>query len=397
MFPEKKDTREGLSGECLTKSALSFDDSTKRKSLPFDVNLSPFSEHASQNFDDFDFVGFDYGTGMLPNLKDEFNDGLLSSCGDEPITLSTTNCRDQHDAALLPFVNMDTYIHMSSPQPIGKIVQLESSEQKPLEPLGRGCWDSMELEQPGTLEELGMDPENEGIISDFLGFVRKKESCKKVGKAWTRFYMLYEPPGTHRSSLIAAMANYLKFDVYDLDLTSLSSIRELQDMLFSTTNRSLIAIRDFDHCATKLPILENELTVSLLSVYVDDLLSTCGDERIIPENEGIISDLLGFLRDKEFYKRIGKAWKKGYLLDDSPCTDRSSLIAAMANCLEFDIYDLDLTGVSSISELTNVLVSVRNRSVIAIKDFDHWFAMLPNLKNECLNSGLSVAREGPLQ
>lgn len=182
----------------------------------------------------------------------KFNDGLLSSCGDEPIILSTTNCKDQHDAALLPFVNMDTYIHMSSPQPIGKIMQLEPSEQKPLEPLGRGCWDSLELKQPGTLEELGMDPENEGIISDFLGFVRKKESCKKVGKAWTRFYMLYEPPGTHGSSLITAMANYLKFDIYDLDLTSLSSIRELQDMLFSTTNRSLIAIRDFDHCATKL-------------------------------------------------------------------------------------------------------------------------------------------------
>lgn len=217
----------------------------------------------------------------------KFNDGLLSSCGDEPIILSTTNCRDQHDAALLPFVNMDTYIHMSSPQPIGKIVQLESSEQKPL---GRGCWDSMELEQLGTLEELGMDPENEGIISDFLGFLRKKESCKKVGKAWTRFYMLYEPLGTHRSSLITAMANSLKFDIYDLDLTSLSSIRELQDMLFSTTNRSLIAIRDFDHCATKLPILENEVSYLFLSTtflfpfffevqIVQWLLSQCSKTR----------------------------------------------------------------------------------------------------------------------
>ncbi|KAG5512864.1 hypothetical protein RHGRI_038690 [Rhododendron griersonianum] len=373
MFSKKKDTREVLSGESLELTSQDL----------YDIG----------DFDDFD--GFD-SPGSLPNLEDEFNDGLLSSCGDEPIILSTTNCRDQHDAALLPFVNMDTYIHMSSPRPIGKIVQLESSEQKPLEPLGRGCWDSMELEQPGTLEELGMDPENEGIISDFLGFVRKKESCKKVCKAWTRFYMLYEPPGTHRSSLIAAMANYLKFGVYDLDLTSLSSIGELLDMLFSTPNCSLIAIRDFDHCATKLPILENELTVSLLSEYVDDLLSTCGGERIIVfttthRNRHDAALLLPVNVDiyvqntspqPEFYKRIGKSWKKGYLLYDSPCTDRSSLIVAMANCLEFDIYDLDLTGVSSISELTNVLVSVRNRSVIAIKDFDRWFAMLPNLKNE---------------
>ncbi|KAG5512865.1 hypothetical protein RHGRI_038691 [Rhododendron griersonianum] len=102
-----------------------------------------------------------------------------------------------------------------------------------------------------------------------------------------------------------------------------------------------------------------------------------------PENEGIISDLLRFVSDKEeFYKKADKDWKRGYLLYDSPGTDRSSLIAAMANRLEFDIYDLDLTGLTSISELTNVLVSIRNCSLIAIKDFDHWVGMLPNLKNE---------------
>ncbi|KAI8530222.1 hypothetical protein RHMOL_Rhmol11G0039300 [Rhododendron molle] len=94
-------------------------------------------------------------------------------------------------------------------------------------------------------------------------------------------------------------------------------------------------------------------------------------------NKGIISDLLRFLRDKEdFYKKAGKDWKRVYLLYDSPGTDGSSLIAAMANRLEFDIYYLDLTGLSSISELRNVLVSIRNRSLIGIKDFDRWAAML---------------------
>ncbi|KAG5547264.1 hypothetical protein RHGRI_013065 [Rhododendron griersonianum] len=105
-----------------------------------------------------------------------------------------------------------------------------------------------------------------------------------------------------------------------------------------------------------------------------------------PENQGIITDLLGFARDKEFYKRIGKAWKRGYLLmnDVSPGTDRSSLIAAMANFLEFDIYHLDLASMPSISELRNVLVSTRNRSLIAIQDFDHCAGtgMLHNLVNE---------------
>ncbi|KAG5512852.1 hypothetical protein RHGRI_038678 [Rhododendron griersonianum] len=109
-----------------------------------------------------------------------------------------------------------------------------------------------------------------------------------------------------------------------------------------------------------------------------------------PENEGIISDLLRFVRDKEeFFKKAGKDWKRGYLFCDSPGTDRSSLIAAMANFLEFDIYHLDLTGLTSISELTNVLVSIRNRSLIAIQDFDQWAGKLPDFKTELT---LSVGR-----
>ncbi|KAG5512890.1 hypothetical protein RHGRI_038714 [Rhododendron griersonianum] len=114
-----------------------------------------------------------------------------------------------------------------------------------------------------------------------------------------------------------------------------------------------------------------------------------------PENEGIISDLLRFVRDKEeFFRKPGKDWKRGYLFCDSPGTDRLNLIAAMANFLEFDIYHLDLTGLTSISELTNVLVSIRNRSVIAIQDFDQWAGKLPDFKTEftlsVLKFGLSI-------
>ncbi|KAG5512900.1 hypothetical protein RHGRI_038724 [Rhododendron griersonianum] len=103
-----------------------------------------------------------------------------------------------------------------------------------------------------------------------------------------------------------------------------------------------------------------------------------------PDGKGvIISDLLRFVRDKEeFFKKAGKDWKRGYLFCDSPGTDRSSLIAAMANFLEFDIYHLDLTGLTSILELTNVLVSIRNRSLIAIQDFDQWARKLPDFKTE---------------
>ncbi|KAH7852571.1 hypothetical protein Vadar_026530 [Vaccinium darrowii] len=145
---DNKDTREGFNGECLTKSVLSDDDLTKREFLPEHTSLT-FLDLTSEDTDGFydsiwvdsnsdsDSDDFDDGAGMLPDLKDEFVDGLSSSCDDERITVSTTNHRDPRDATLLPLVNMDTDIHMASPQLIalpvgGEIMQLESIERKPL-------------------------------------------------------------------------------------------------------------------------------------------------------------------------------------------------------------------------------------------------------------------------
>ena len=48
------------------------------------------------------------------------------------------------------------------------------------------------------------------VKDDLDSFIRRKEMYKKVGKAWKRGYLIYGPPGTGKSSLIAAMANYLK-------------------------------------------------------------------------------------------------------------------------------------------------------------------------------------------
>ncbi|KAG5512898.1 hypothetical protein RHGRI_038722 [Rhododendron griersonianum] len=134
----------------------------------------------------------------------------------------------------------------------------------------------MELEQRTTLEELGMDPENEGIISDLLRFVSDKEELyKEAGKDWKRGYLLYNSPGTDRSSLIATMANFLEFDICHLDLMGLTSISELMNVLVSIRNRSLIAIKDFDRW------FANELTLSGLLKIIHGLLSSCGDEQII--------------------------------------------------------------------------------------------------------------------
>ncbi|KAL5557393.1 hypothetical protein UlMin_039629 [Ulmus minor] len=84
----------------------------------------------------------------------------------------------------------------------------------------------------------------------------------------------------------------------------------------------------------------------------------------------ILEDLERFSRRKDYYKKIGKAWKRGYLLYGPPGTGKSSLIAAMANYMNFDIYDLELTELRSNSDLRKLLISMANRSILVVEDID---------------------------
>ncbi|KAI4314820.1 hypothetical protein L6164_027688 [Bauhinia variegata] len=84
----------------------------------------------------------------------------------------------------------------------------------------------------------------------------------------------------------------------------------------------------------------------------------------------VLEDLKRFVKRKEYYRKVGKAWKRGYLLYGPPGTGKSSLIAAMANYLHFDIYDLELTELRSNSELRRLLVAMANRSILVVEDID---------------------------
>ncbi|XP_068311968.1 AAA-ATPase At3g50940-like [Pyrus communis] len=86
--------------------------------------------------------------------------------------------------------------------------------------------------------------------------------------------------------------------------------------------------------------------------------------------KAVLDDLNNFINGKEFYRRVGKTWKRGYLLYGPPGTGKSSRIAAMANHLNYDIYELDLTNVNSNSDLSKLLFSMPNQSIIVFEDVD---------------------------
>lgn len=158
---------------------------------------------------------------------------------------------------------------------------------------GGSMWESVNLEHPATFDKLAMDPaQKKAVMDDLDRFVRRKEFYKRVGRAWKRGYLLYGPPGTGKSSLVAAIANYLRFDIYDLQLANIMRDRDLRKMLLATSNRSILVIEDID-CSVELPERRDlpvegrkqadvqQLTLSGLLNFIDGLWSSCGDERII--------------------------------------------------------------------------------------------------------------------
>ena len=84
----------------------------------------------------------------------------------------------------------------------------------------------------------------------------------------------------------------------------------------------------------------------------------------------IMDDLIAFSQAEEFYKEIGRAWKRGYLLYGPPGTGKSTMIAAMANLLGYDIYDLELTSVRNNIELRRLLTEISSKAVVVIEDID---------------------------
>ncbi|XP_031481847.1 AAA-ATPase At4g25835 [Nymphaea colorata] len=84
----------------------------------------------------------------------------------------------------------------------------------------------------------------------------------------------------------------------------------------------------------------------------------------------IMADLRDFADGESFYSKTGRSWKRGYLLYGPPGTGKSSMIAAMANFLGYDVFDLELSEVRTNSDLRRLLMRTTSKSIVVIEDID---------------------------
>ncbi|XP_048335379.2 AAA-ATPase At2g46620 [Ziziphus jujuba] len=144
----------------------------------------------------------------------------------------------------------------------------------------KGRWKSIPFTHPSTFETIAMESDLKAKVkSDLESFLKAKQYYHRLGRVWKRSYLLYGPSGTGKTSFVAAMANFLSYDVYDLDLSKMMDDSDLKMLLLQTTNKSVIVIEDLDRF-----LIEKSTAVSLSGVlnFMDGLLnSCCAEERVM--------------------------------------------------------------------------------------------------------------------
>ncbi|KAK4786584.1 hypothetical protein SAY86_010417 [Trapa natans] len=253
--------------------------------------------HSLPSMEDSDFTNLltgrkhnDIVLRLDPNqvIGDTFLDARISWFNDEtgPTRSFVLKIRKSDKRRILrPYLN---HIHAVSDELDQKKRELRlfvNKERGGPEMLGlgrlRGRWRSVPFTHPSTLETIAMDADLKNRVkADLELFVKSKQYYHRLGRAWKRSFLLYGPSGTGKSSFIAAMANFLSYDVYEIDLSRISDDSDLRTLLLETTSRSVIVIEDLDRFLLEKP--SSSLSLSGILNFMDGILnSCCADERIM--------------------------------------------------------------------------------------------------------------------
>lgn len=148
------------------------------------------------------------------------------------------------------------------------------------EPHRDGRWRSTPFTHPATMETVVMDTDlKTRIKSDLENFLKSRQYYHRLGRVWKRSYLLYGPSGTGKSTFIAAMAKFLSFNIYEINLQKVQSDADLKYLLLQTSTKSILVIEDLDRYLDE----KSSSSVSLSGVlnFMDGIFSGCGEERVM--------------------------------------------------------------------------------------------------------------------
>lgn len=140
-------------------------------------------------------------------------------------------------------------------------------------------WKSFPFVHPSSFDTVVLDDQVKSKVKgDLELFLKSKQYYNKIGRVWRRSYLLYGGSGTGKSTFAAAMAKFLSYDLYDIDLSKELDGSALKMLLMQTTRRSLILVESLDW-----HLMGKSTAVSLSAVlnFMDGVVSGCGEERVM--------------------------------------------------------------------------------------------------------------------
>ncbi|GFP93681.1 probable mitochondrial chaperone bcs1 [Phtheirospermum japonicum] len=148
------------------------------------------------------------------------------------------------------------------------------------EPQRNGRWRSTPFTHPATMETIVMDADlKTRIKSDLESFLKSRQYYHRLGRVWKRSYLLYGGAGTGKSTFVAAMAKFVNYDIYEINLQKVQNDADLKYLLLQTTKRSVLVIEDLDRYLDE----KSTAPISLSGIlnFMDGLFSCCGEERLM--------------------------------------------------------------------------------------------------------------------
>ncbi|KAH6835680.1 hypothetical protein C2S53_016959 [Perilla frutescens var. hirtella] len=157
-----------------------------------------------------------------------------------------------------------------------------------------GGWKSAAFDHPASFESLVIGHDLKTRIQlELEMFARSKQYHHKLGRVWKRSYLLYGPSGTGKSSFIAAVANFLNYDVYNLNMWQVIDDADLNGLLLQTSSKSVVVVEDLDRYVAENP--RSRVSTSALLNFMDGI-SNFQAERIMiftmSSKDGVDSALL---------------------------------------------------------------------------------------------------------
>jgi hypothetical protein len=84
----------------------------------------------------------------------------------------------------------------------------------------------------------------------------------------------------------------------------------------------------------------------------------------------IVDDLAFFLEAEDRYNRLAIPWHRGYMFHGPPGTGKTSIVKALANHFNLDLWYVSLSDLKAESSLLGLLSEVGPRSILLLEDID---------------------------